>query len=171
MLADLPFDLKHPSTAWFVVSTGGGGYGGSSSLRVVISRRTTTGAHGEVLADPPPAWVLRRETEQTWGMGARAGQTEKTVKWVDGRTCSALAKVMDGIDALPPVKPYRWREIKDAYIGAPPTHSGGWSLSMWGPGMMGETLDDLSGDTVGAWWVRANKALEPCWRDEEPAYP
>lgn len=171
MLADLPFDLAHPTAPWFAVSSSGGGPAGSNSIRVVFSRRTTVGAIGEVLADPPPIWVVRRETVQTWFIGQRSGQTERIVKWADGRTCSALAKVLDSIDAMPPVKPYRWRDIKDAYIGAPPTHSGGWSLSMWGPGMMGVTLNDLSGNTVGKWWVRANTALEPCWRDEEPAYP
>jgi hypothetical protein len=171
MLADLPFDLSHPSTPWFAVSSSGGGPSGSSSIRVVFSRQTTTDVHGEMLADPPPIWIVRRETVQTWTMGQRAGQTERVVKWADGRTCSALTKVLDSIDALPPVKPYRWRDIKDAYFGAPPTHSGGWSLSMWGPGMMGVTLNDLPGTTVGAWWVRANKTLEPCWRDAEPAYP
>jgi hypothetical protein len=168
------FDLTHPSAPWFMVSTAGGSPSGSGSLRVMFSRRTTTGANGEVLADPPPIWIVRRETSQTWTMGARAGQTEKTVKWIDGRTCPALPQVMDGLDALPPVKPFRWREIKDAYIGAPPTHSGGWNLTMWGragDSPAGATLTDLSGDTVGKWWVRANKTLEPCWRDEEPAYP
>jgi hypothetical protein len=53
------------------------------------------------------------------GMGQRAGQTERVVKWAIGPDQGA------GQHRRPAPSPYRWRDIKDAYFGGPRTAAAG----------------------------------------------
>lgn len=104
------------------------------------------------------AWVLeRRRFDQNLA--------KKTFRhqWIDGRTCPAVAGVLDRIWKLAPVG-----------FAGPDITSSGWvsdtpSVSLMGP-PAGYRMGDFvlrrdMGGPVSKWWWSSEAALESCWRE------
>jgi len=108
-----------------------------------------------------PIWVLERRRRDE-----NVGKVTVRNDWIDGRTCAALATVLDAMGEIPPVamagrntQPRGWvSDTPQVTLIGPPTG-----------GLAGDLVlrRDLSGP-VSRWWWASGKALETCWTVKKP---
>jgi hypothetical protein len=105
----------------------------------------------EVASPGGPFWMAERRKRTTVGITGPSVQIER--QWIDGRQCSALAKVVGSIAAIPQPKasgsipPFHGAHV---YLGSTRA-DGGYAVR-----------SDYEGP-VTAWWRQTEEALKPCW--------
>lgn len=166
-------DLRHVRTPWVEVQINGFdgavAYGGG----VKFLRYATLDEHFQLDASKPIVWVARRDVRQTPAAGGDRATTTSTV-WADSRSCPALGPVLQAVDSLPPIKPYRFEDLNLAEIKPPNPHGSIIMLKRFGESQ-GRQVEiattDMTGDVLGGWWDRVTSELKDCWSPVEPAYP
>jgi hypothetical protein len=105
----------------------------------------------EVASSGGPFWMAERRRRTTAGITGPTIQIER--QWIDGRRCSAVAKVVGSIAAIPQPK---------APGSIPPFHGAHVYLGSMRPDGGYAVRSDYEGP-VTAWWRQTEETLKPCW--------
>jgi len=135
----------------------GGFYGGD--YQSIAVRR--------VIAKEGSFWMVEQRKRATIGVGGPTIRIER--RWVDGRSCSALAPIVEALSKTlgAPVSPAprpsgsRLPVIQD--IPEVPTFHGNTTyLGVLKPGGAYDVRSDYEGP-ITAWWRTTEQALADCW--------
>lgn len=106
-------------------------------------------------------WIAER-----WRRQREWDKVTTSHDWVDGRSCPGLARTVEAIAALPPLK---FGTADDHRI--PPSHF--TSVTLRGPAAENAVQGTLSGELivtgVNSWWSSAEAAMKDCWTAEAPS--
>lgn len=114
--------------------------------------------------DSKPFWIVERRFKEV-----RPGlhQPVDTHQWIDGRTCPAVAALLQEVAKLPPLVLL----VPDAPERSPPpfdvprTRLAGPAVVQGDRWAGVEVIRSEYFGPVARWWALGQKALEGCWRD------
>jgi hypothetical protein len=154
-----------PVAPRFAVDQSGGGLG------VFVRETVAFGAYGRKgKTAEPSVWVAE---QQRTDVGPR--ERSRKHRWIDGRSCPALATVAGELEAML-VREEARQEAADRFGVRVLDGPRAWAsdtpmvkVARVDAATRPPGLSDVGGP-VSRWWWRSEEILEPCWRDDAPRF-